>query len=142
MHRITFLKVCGDIGKHNFARLEGNVKKVCRILANNGHSIDEGKGYLVLPEFYEWFHTHLLSYHASTIAEFLNNLRWGIFHYLEPEFVRSFEQIEPEPSYRYKFPPECTQPLPQAMYWELMNMVRTGLYFPQFTVTPSLKKQF
>jgi hypothetical protein len=68
--RITFIKICSDIGKHNFARLQGNVRKICRILKENGHPIDEGRGYLVLPEFYEWFHTHLFSYHASTIAEF------------------------------------------------------------------------
>jgi hypothetical protein len=138
--RITFLKICGDIGKHNFARLEGNVKKVCRILADNGHPIDEGKGYLVLPEFYEWFHTQLLSYTASSIAEFLNNLRWGIFHYLRLEFVRSFERYGVGPAYRFKPPADCVQPLAVEMHWELMNRVRTEPYFPRFTVDPYLRK--
>jgi hypothetical protein len=66
VQRIAFLKICGDIAKHNFARLEANVKKICKILADNGHRVDEGQGYLVLSEFYEWFHTHLFNYHAST----------------------------------------------------------------------------
>src|SRR5215218_1142153 len=41
---------------------------------------------LALADFYEKFHTDILNYHASTIAEFLNNIRWGIYEYLQPEF--------------------------------------------------------
>jgi hypothetical protein len=140
--RIKFLKICGDIAKHNFARLQTNVSKIRDILEANGKTIDEGQGFQILPEFYEWFHTHLFAYHASTIAEFLNQLRWGIFNYLKPEFERSFELRDPEPSYGYHYPIDCNQLLPRGMYWDLMNKVRRKPFFPQFTVTQSLKEQF
>ena len=82
------MKICGDIAKHNFLRLSQNVKRLRRALEINGHTIDEGQAYLLLPEFYEWFHTNIFAYHSSTIAEYLNNLRLGIFAYLQPEFAR------------------------------------------------------
>lgn len=140
--RIVFLKICGDIAKHNFSRLKTNVEKICGILKENGIDINERQGFLVLPEFYEWFHTHLFSYHASTIVEFLNEIRWAMFRYLRPEFDRSFELCEPEPMYRYRYPMDCKGVLPRAMYWNLMNFVKSPPYFPRFTVTQSLKEQY
>ncbi len=140
LKRIVYLKICGDIAKHSFARLEGNVRGIRRILAEHGHPIDDGLAYTALPDFYEWFHTHLLGYHYSTIAEFLNNLRWGIFRYIRPEFDRAFERIEPAPLYRFNVPPNITNPLATAQYWDLLNKARSEPYFPIFTVTPSLKK--
>lgn len=143
--RITWLKICADIGKHSFARLEPNVTKIVRILSEHGKEIDEGMGYTVLPEFWEWFHTHLFAYHASTIAEFLNNIRWGIFHYLLPEYSRAYHVLSYEmdaPMYAFHVPTEIASPLARTMYWDLMNMVRSEPYFPRFTVTKHLKNQF
>lgn len=141
--RITFLKICGDLGKHNFARLERNVKKICKILAENQHPIDESKGYLVLPEFYDWFHRQVFAYHASAIAEFLNNLRWGIYEYLRPEFARSFTRDDPASiAYHFIYPPGCNKPVAQAMYWDLMNEVRFEPYMPRFEVTRYLKMRY
>jgi hypothetical protein len=143
--RITWLKICADIGKHNFARLEPNVSKIVSILAAHDKEIDEGMGYAVLPEFWEWFHTHLFAYHASTIAEFLNNIRWGIFHYLRPEFARAYHvtmRVTGADIYAYHYPAEIVSPIARTMYWELMYMARSRPYFPQFTVTDSLKRQY
>ncbi len=140
--RITYLKICGDIGKHNFARLQGNVRRICRILAGHGHPINEGSGYTVLPEFFDWFHRHVFGYHYSTIAEFLNNIRWGIYDYLKPEFERSFEWLEPHPAYKFSYPVGLADPLARQMYWDLMNMARSEPYFAKFTVTPFLKRRY
>lgn len=140
--RMTYIKICGDIAKHSFARLEANVKRICRILADHGHPIDEGMGFAVLPEFYEWFHTHVFAYHSSMIAEFLNNIRWGMYRYLRPEFDRSFERVDPAPMYRFNFPAGVSQPLAKEMYWNLMNMARSKPYFPEFTTSESFKKQY
>jgi hypothetical protein len=143
--RITWLKICADIGKHNFARLEPNVRKIVKLLTSHGKQIDEGMGYAVLPEFWEWFHTHLFAYHASTIAEFLNNIRWGIFEYLRPEFARAYRvtpnHVDPG-SYEFDIPEQISAPIARTMYWELMNMARSRPYFPRFTVTQSLKHRF
>ena len=70
------------ICKHNLVRLENNVGKICDILGKHGHPIDEARGYLVLSDFYDWFHRDIFAYHASTIAEHLNEIRWAIFHTL------------------------------------------------------------
>lgn len=141
--RLSLLKICGNIGKHNFSRLEANVGEIARILASSGAPIDEQQAFLALPSFYEWFHRNFFVYHSSTIAEFLNNLRWAIFRYLQPEFSRSYTRPEPQDiRYSFKYPEDCQQPLARSMYWDLMNNVREEPYFPTFTVTSSLKNQY
>lgn len=143
--RITWLKICADIGKHNFARLESNVSKIVRILSDHGKDIDEGMGYAVLPEFWDWFHTHLFSYHASTIAEFLNNIRWGIYDYLREEYARAYHITSYDAGaaiYAFHVPQAITSPIARTMYWDLMNLVRSKPFFPRFTVSPTLKMQF
>lgn len=143
--RITWLKICADIGKHSFARLERNVGKIVRILSNHGHTIDAETGYAVLPEFWDWFHTHLFGYHVSTIAEFLNNIRWGCYEYLQDEFGRSYRVTSKNPAlpmYEFDIPPDIVKPIAKAMYWDLMNMARSQPYFPRFTVTRYLKCRY
>jgi hypothetical protein len=102
-------------------------------------------GYAVLPEFWEWFHTHLFAYHASTIAEFLNNIRLGIFEYLEPEYQRAYHvtgYVTGAAIYGFHIPADMTAPIARTMYWDLMNSVRGRPSCPRFTVTKSLKQQF
>ena len=60
--RITFLKICGDIAKHNFARLDRDVQHITRVLAENGVEVDGGRGFLMLSDFYERFHDDILNY--------------------------------------------------------------------------------
>ena len=45
----------------------------------------EFEPYLALDDFAAWFHDDVLDYHASQIAEFLNNIRWAVYEYLQPE---------------------------------------------------------
>jgi hypothetical protein len=59
------------------------------ILSRSNVSVDLDEAMLALEDFYRWFHDDILNYHASAIAEFLNNIRWGIYEYLQPEFHRS-----------------------------------------------------
>lgn len=143
VQRVAFIKICGNIAKHNFARLSVNVQDICDILKANGISIDTDHGYLVIPEFYEWFHTNVFNYHSSAIAEFLNNIRWAIFEYLRPEFSRSFTKDDPASiAYRFKYPQECNNPVVQPVYWDLMNAVRSEPFMPKFEVTHYLKMRY
>jgi hypothetical protein len=139
IERRTWIRICADIGKHTFARLEPNVAKIERIISEQYGPVEAGSGFLVLEEFWEWFHTNLFAYHASTIAEFLNEIRWGIFEYLAPEFERAFQHGQPEPLYSFDVPQMITNPLARSMYWDLMNLCRSRPWFPRFTVTQSLK---
>jgi hypothetical protein len=143
LKRIRFIKICGNISKHNFSRLDRDVNDICRILKENGHDLDVDSGYLVIPEFYEWFHENILGYHISAIAEFLNNIRWGVYEYLCPEFERAYTRDDPESvRYRFIFPPDCDKAIAQTMYWDLMNKVRGRPYMRKFEVTPYLKMRY
>lgn len=142
IERRIWIKICGDIAKHSFVRLEPNVGKIVRIISEHGKSIDAGQAYLILPEFWDWFHTHLFAYHASTLAEFLNNIRWELYGYLQPEFQRAYRREENSIEYTYDVPPAFQHPLAKAMYWEMMNNCRSEPWFPRFSVTESLKTQF
>ena len=98
--RIDFIRISGDIGKHNFLRLAGQAKRIRIILAENEVNIDEGEAYLAIPDAWEWFHTHLFAFHASNIAEFLNNIRYAIRDYIAPVARAAFVRID---EVRYKF---------------------------------------
>jgi hypothetical protein len=85
----------------------------------------------------------VLSYHGSAIAEFLNNIRWGIYEYLKPEFARSFTEDDPVSiAYRFIYPQHCDNQVARAMYRDLMNMVRSEPYLPKFEVTKYLKMRY
>ena len=60
VQRIKALKMTGDIGKHNFTRLEGVVKSFQSTLEANGHVKTMEECYLALPEFQEWFYEVVL----------------------------------------------------------------------------------
>jgi hypothetical protein len=141
--RVAFIKICGNIAKHNFTRLSVNIEGICGILRDNGTNIDTEHGYLVISEFYDWFHTHVLNYHGSVIAEFLNNIRWGVYNYLKPEFTRSFTRDDPiSIEYRFLYPPDCNHPVVKSIYWDLMNEVRSEPFVPQFESSRHLKRYY
>ena len=141
--RFSLLKICGNIGKHNFSRLEANVNEIRGILDRSGKKVDEQQAFIALPNFYDWFHRDFFVYHSSTVAEYLNNIRWATYRYLQPEFARSFSPPRSDdPSYSFSYPSGCQQPLARGMYWGLMNHMYRKPYFPEFSVTQSLKSQY
>lgn len=143
LKRISFIKICGNIAKHSFAGLSRNSKDIAEILSANGVKVDDDQRFLVIPDFYEWFHRNILSYHISAIAEFLNNIRAGIYDYLLPEWDRAYKKDLQDPiKYSYSVPDALTRPLSRSMYRDLMNDVRAGLYMPRFEVTPFLKMRY
>jgi hypothetical protein len=140
---MAFIKLCGNISKHNFLRATGVAEELKEIISQSGVSVGLDDTLLALSDFYERFHTDILNYHASTIAEFLNNIRWGIYEYLQPEFHRSivWESRDP-PKYRYTYPNGVTSRLAKECYWELMNEVRSPPYVRRFQVTKWLKLRY
>lgn len=141
--RIEFIKICGNITKHNFTRLNAIADQIQKLMAANGHSINIDQSYLIIPEFYEWFHDNIFSYHSSAIAEFLNNIRWGIYEYLRPEFKRAYRKDDPYSIlYRFEYPTGCRNPMAQSGYYDLMNAARSEPYMPRFEVTRFLKMRY
>lgn len=139
--RIDFIRMSGDIGKHNFLRLAGPARRLQTILAENGVKIDEGQAYLAIPDAWDWFHTHLFAFHASNIAEFLNNMRYAIHDYVGPVARRSFIRID-EFRYDFRRPEGFGDAFAWAQYFELLQSSFHAPYFPKFSVSPSLKEQF
>ena len=142
--RYEFLKISGNIGKHNFSRLDSDIGRLVRISADSGTPLTRAQAVVALPGIYEWLHSNYFAYHASTIAEFLNQLRWSIQRFLEPEWKRSYiRDADPNsPSYQYSYPVGCNEEVARSMYWCLMNKVRQRPHFPEFTVTKHLKQQY
>lgn len=143
IQRMTFIKICGNIVKHNFSRLQSDAQKIQRVLSDNGRRVKEETIYKILPFFKEWFHDNILNYHLSTLAEFLNNIRWAIYEYLQPHFQQSFfwEGGDP-PRYRFKVPSKLRRIAVRALYWDLMNKARDKPYFGRFTVDPIMKLRY
>jgi hypothetical protein len=145
VQRMAYLKICGTISKHGFTRLGGIVSELQRILRENKTEIDEGEGYLLIPDFRVWFQEHVYLASSTTIAWFLNEIRWGIFEYLRTEYKRAYRPthvITGAQMYEYDVPSQITKPLVRSMYWDLMNEVRVRPYFPRFTVHPAYADQY
>jgi hypothetical protein len=144
--RYRYIKMCGDIAKHNLARLSTNVRHLRALLEAAGHPVGEQQGYLAVENFFDWFHDDIFVYHSSQIAEFLNNIRWAIYDYLRQEFARSWhltERATPDfPIYAYRYPDGCAEPVARAMYWDVMNRVRAKPSVHRFIVSESLKQRY
>ena len=141
--RLQYIKMTGDLSKHNLLRSVGVAKDLQCLLAAQGVPVELEAALLALDNFYEWFHDHVLNYHGSTIAEYLNNIRWGIHEYLRPEFNRSivWESREP-PMYKFTYPVAVTSRFGQENYWALMNLVRAEPYMRKFQVTKWRKLRY
>jgi len=142
--RIEFIKICGNISKHNFSRLSGVVRELIEIFKRNKIILKDENVLLMLGEFYEWFHNDIFSYHSSAIAEFLNNLRWGIYEYLHHEHQVSivYEDADSPSKYHYTYPKEINNDFAKKCYWDLMNDVRGKPYMKKFQVTRYLKMRY
>jgi hypothetical protein len=144
--RYRYIKMCGDIAKHNLARLTNNVGHLRKLLGAAGHAVSEQDAYLAVENFFEWFHDDIFIYHSSCIAEFLNNIRWAIFEYLQREFRRSWhmsEKATPDfPIYGYHVPADISEPIAGAMYWDVMNRVRAKPWIHPFVVSDSFKQRY
>jgi hypothetical protein len=73
--RQGFIYICGNIAKHGFARLNVIADKLGAILEHNGLPTTRDEALSVLDDFYQRFHTDIFTYHGTTLAELLNNVR-------------------------------------------------------------------
>ena len=125
---------------------KGDCCHIRKLLKASGHLITEQDADLAAGNFFEWFHEDIFIYHSSHIAEFLNNIRWSIFHYLRPEFERSWHPVKGQtpdfPLYAYDIPNDCKEPVARAMYWDLMNRVRSKPFMHRFIISDLFKQRY
>lgn len=141
--RKTFLKICGNISKHSLLRQSGPAKDLRSLLEASNVSLTLHEAVLALQDFFERFHTDVFNYHASTIAEFLNEIRWGVYEYLLPEYRRSYTPDGGDPPrYSFSYPTELHADVAKTLYWDLMNGIRRKPTVERFTVTKNLKMRY
>lgn len=140
IERREYIEICGNISKHNFTRLTRTAAKLRRILSRNKIELGDLEDVQILEDFYRRFHEDMLNYHATTLGELLNNVRWGIHRYLKPEFDRSFTPPKGgSVLYIYKYPTDVTHPIARTWYCDLMDDVRNGPYIQPFQGSKWLK---
>ncbi len=144
LSRETFIRICGNVSKHSLLRQSRPAAKLKSLFEKAGaSSLTLDEAVLAMEEFYERFHTDIFNYHASTIAEMLNEIQWAVYEYLRPEYERSYVSDGGSPQkYHFLYPEEVRLSLPRALYWDLMNWVRRGPIVPRFTVTKYLKMRY
>lgn len=144
--REEFIRICGNISKHNPLGLDRQAQIIAGIFKRNDVEISLSQALLIMDEFYEQFHDDLLTYHSSTIAEFLNNLRWGIYDYLKPLYNQSVEfywdDYHKMRAYRYHYPQVLVDEYAKQVFWDLMNDVRSEPYVPKFQVAHYFKGRY
>lgn len=143
--RISFLKMIGNISKHNYLRSMGVVKELNQYLSNSNINISLEDTIFVLDDFYERFHNDILNYHSSTIVEHLNNIRWGIKEYLENQYKKSsfIEYLNSDFTItKYHYPKNLKSQFEIYSYNNLMNKTKKEPYIEKFKVTEILKKRY
>ena len=144
--RYRYITMCGDIAKHHLGRLSVNAGHIQKLFGRANRDISEQMSYLAVDNFFQWFFDHIFLYHSSQIAEFLNNIRWAIFRYLQPEFARSYHSTDAATpdfhAYSYHVPEAINQPIACAMYWNVMNRVRQEPWMPYFTIHEVHKRRY
>lgn len=141
VQRWRYIKICGDIAKHHIARLETNAAHIRKLVTASGHPISEQDSYLAINDFFEWFHTNVFIAHAGAIADFLNDIRIAIHGYAREEFARAYVRTDApiEGMYHFDVPAAVCEPVARAMYWDLMNRVRAGLFMRPFDISDHMK---
>ena len=141
--RIELIKICGNISKHSFSRLSGVANNLIKISERNSHTISKEDALIMLDEIYENCHMNILNYHSSTIAEFLNNLRWGVHEYLLPEFKSSKVILGGSPEkYCYTYPSDIKSNFCRILYWNMMNVIRAKPLLKKFKISRFLKLRY
>lgn len=143
LKRLDFIKICGNTCKHSLGRLTKTAGDLRKIFKMNGRSISEEESLLALEDFHERFHDDILSYHASYLSEMINNIRWGIYFYLLPEFENSYRWIHRESgSYEYAVPKGINSQFARNCYWELMNEVRAKPFVKPFSTHEYMQTEY
>ena len=142
LNRKDVIYICGNISKHCFLRLTAVAKTLIQIFKSNSITLDIYDALVILPEFYEWFHSNILGYLGTYITEMLNNIRWGIQEYLKPVFDESIKCIGGDGRYEFNMPSGVTTKFGNVCFWDLMNEVRRKPFISQFEGTKYLKTRY
>ena len=141
LERYRYLKMCGNITKHSLPRLNRVASELQDLLKTAGYDVSIQDAKLAADLFFDWFFDDVFMFHSNQIVEFLNDIRWRMFEYLQPEYQRSCHPGGRfTGDYGYHIPDSVTDPFAQAMYWDVLNRVRAKPLMERFVVDNSFKR--
>ena len=132
----------GNICRHNVLKAARIAETNRKLLEKSGHPIKPFQALFVLTDINDWLHGNVFPYHSSSIAEFLNNIRWGIYEYLIPEYDKSKvmgEEILGCPSWKFTYPDKVESDYAKKCYRELMEATTNEPFIRKFKTTKYLK---
>lgn len=137
--RQDIIYFAANMSKHHFGHLTDVIRRIYQQLDDQQrprHDIIPA-----LESIYGELSDNILNYHGSTIAEMLNNLRWGVHDYLLPEFNRAYQRVD-DIRYDFDIPSDIKTDFAVSCYWDLMNSVRSKPYVNRFKTTEYLKGRY
>jgi len=141
--RVEFIKICGNISKHNFTRLSNVTSNIKSILQRHNINRSDEDVLSLLGDFYERFHTDIFNYHGSFLVEQFNDIRRGIHKYLEPTYKNSIKYIDNNMiRYEFKIPMDIENDFSKNCFVELLNDIRKEPYVKVFRTYNSLRKSY
>lgn len=142
--RLEFIKICGNISKHNTANLTNISKRISTILTRSGVSHNDLDRFTVIEDFENIFSYNIMEYHSTTIIYMLNNIRWELHSLLKVILDTSLEYyIENDTrKWRYRIPHQITNSYAINCFWGLMNRTKQGPYIRKFSVDPVFMKRY
>ena len=72
--------------------LSRTAKQIKNLIEENGYTISDHKSYIILDNFYNWFHDNIFNYYCSPIIQHLNNITHAIRRYFAPTLEKHTQQ--------------------------------------------------
>lgn len=139
LSRREIIYFSANMSKHHFGHLTNIINRINKQLRDQ-----ERPQHDLIPaleNIYSELYTNILNYHGSTVAEMLNNIRWGIHEYLLPEFTKSYRKVD-DMLYEFSVPQDIKTDFARSCYWALMNSVRSRPYIDTFKTNEILKLRY
>jgi hypothetical protein len=139
--RLSWLKVTGNLQKHDALRSSGTAEDVAKWLREQGHPVDHMAVLGALDDFREWLTEDALSAYIPVLGFFLNELRWETFEYLR-SYYQKHHVIEWDNAlqfHRYRFTPDprITTSFACGQRHALLNWVRKEPIVSRFSIDPT-----
>ena len=141
--RFDLITLYANIQKHNFSRLGGAAERLRKILDKNGHPVRHKDALLALGDLESQMDEGfgIVDYYASTLIEFVVNIRWAIQDYLEP-FYLNCKKSGSDGGYVYNVPSAISDDFAETCFWNLMNTVLKKPIIQKFQTPSELKGAF
>ena len=141
--RHQLLRISGNQAKHNPSRLSAVSKEVQTLLGQAGHSVEIEMIPFVLDNLRDHLSDNFFIYCATWIAELLNDVQWGLQHYLSPVYEQSYRSDPYIEGFFHFDPPTAITPGSTTHMWfrGLMGHVRKRPIIPRFRASESLRGQ-